>query len=933
LPLSSKVGPEELGSDDGMKPQGIPAPPGGDPPLAPELVGIPYTPGAPIVGEAPETVSSPAAAVQHLSYWQEVPRQTLALLTKNFILARRNRFSTFLRLFASLFFILLIFLVNEGIKSRTASLSSYKDLTDPERVVVGGIPSCKVARGREKCYTFGYIPAPYPEYRPDVTYPNLAAWRSAVDLTNKAVDGWCDKTAGGTRCEEADCKRGTEVPACSDCCAQWRTHQVVRAIMKNNGTAAIPPEKIMGWPNETVADKFILDNPQDIQGTYIFNSPDYKTMTFLVQQNSSRADAVREVWTRPFLEATVPMQVAAMKEIARVVFLNESNLPFEIAMQEYPHPAVNVATFEGVVAPLYLLGCAMFPFVIQMTEVVYEREFKLRQALAAMGLYDLSYWFSWHIYQSALAFFSSFFLYAFGCLFQFSLFLKNDFGVIFITFWMFGQAMVGFGFLIGAFLSRSAQAVTVGFGFFMIGFILYFVIVAGIPFGTLKGGTAPLSYVTNATTGNLTAVTTGEQVVEPLFAAIPPTLLVKVVADLGVLTATDKDVGLRFHEAYSYCTLDVNCNPSYSIGMCWITWIIEYILYSFLALYFENVLPDAMGVRKAPWYFLTPSYWGYGEPRIVDKVEVIEASTDEDVIAEEQIMTQRANQPFDPVQAIEIRGLRQTFSRGGKAFHAVKDPWYAVGRKQLFALLGPNGAGKTTTINMLTGFLPPTTGNALVLGHTVAHPSGMNRIKRFMGVCPQFDILWDNLTAKEHLMLFGTIKGIASDAVAAEADRRIEQVRLSESANQVSGAFSGGMKRRLSVAVALIGDPQVVYLDEPTTGMDPINRRHVWDVIEAAKQDRTIVLTTHSMEEADILGDRIAIMAKGRLRCLGNAVRLKNRFGAGYRVSVSCGDNMKPDGPQCMGVKQMFLDSFGSQVSPPPLPPVLTGQVSSIPSY
>ena len=104
--------------------------------MAPELVGIPYTPGAPIVGEAPETVSSPAAAVQHLSYWQEVPRQTLALLTKNFILARRNRFSTFLRLFASLFFILLIFLVNEGIKSRTASLSSYKDLTDPERVDV-----------------------------------------------------------------------------------------------------------------------------------------------------------------------------------------------------------------------------------------------------------------------------------------------------------------------------------------------------------------------------------------------------------------------------------------------------------------------------------------------------------------------------------------------------------------------------------------------------------------------------------------------------------------------------------------------------------------------------------------------------------------------------------------------------------------------------
>ncbi|KAJ1476912.1 P-loop containing nucleoside triphosphate hydrolase protein, partial [Baffinella frigidus] len=126
---------------------------------------------------------------------------------------------------------------------------------------------------------------------------------------------------------------------------------------------------------------------------------------------------------------------------------------------------------------------------------------------------------------------------------------------------------------------------------------------------------------------------------------------------------------------------------------------------------------------------------------------------------------QRANQPFDESLAIEIRGLRQTFSRGGKAFHAVKDPWFAVGKKQLFCLLGPNGAGKTTTINMLTGFLPPSQGNALVLGHTVAHSvahsSGMNQIKRFMGVCPQFDILWDNLTAREHLVLFGAIKGVA----------------------------------------------------------------------------------------------------------------------------------------------------------------------------
>jgi ATP-binding cassette, subfamily A (ABC1), member 3 len=120
----------------------------------------------------------------------------------------------------------------------------------------------------------------------------------------------------------------------------------------------------------------------------------------------------------------------------------------------------------------------------------------------------------------------------------------------------------------------------------------------------------------------------------------------------------------------------------------------------------------SQGVKKPLWYFLSPSYWGLTTARVMDKIEVIEESTDDDVLAEEALAQVRQNQPMAPTSAIEIRGLRATFTRGGKAFHAVKCPWYSVEKRQLFALLGPNGAGKTTTINMLTGFLPPTDGNA-----------------------------------------------------------------------------------------------------------------------------------------------------------------------------------------------------------------------------
>ena len=206
---------------------------------------------------------------------------------------------------------------------------------------------------------------------------------------------------------------------------------------------------------------------------------------------------------------------------------------------------------------------------------------------------------------------------------------------------------------------------------------------------------------------------------------------------------------------------------------------------------------------------------------------------------------------------------------------------------ELFCLLGPNGAGKSTTINCLTGVLPPSGGEAYVLGERLRSVRGLESIRQRMGVCPQFDALWKELTGREHIEIFGLMKGMTQQEAGAEATKLLQMARLSEATNLPSGAYSGGMKRRLSLMLAFLGSPSVVYLDEPTTGMDPVTRRHVWDIIEEAKAGRCIVLTTHSMEEADILGDRIGIMAKGSLRCVGSSLRLKSRFGAGFRVTVT----------------------------------------------
>ena len=314
--------------------------------------------------------------------------------------------------------------------------------------------------------------------------------------------------------------------------------------------------------------------------------------------------------------------------------------------------------------------------------------------------------------------------------------------------------------------------------------------------------------------------------------------------------------------------------------------------YGGLTLYFDNVVPDPQGVRKPLYYLFTPSYWGFGDTPHVLNPKVYEASTDPDVLAEESMVKEHVSQKQVPDNcAIQVQNLVCLFESGfvcPRTFLAVKGPWFEVQKNSLFSLLGPNGAGKSTTINMLTGVIPAHEGDAIVLGRSIRSSSGMNFIRSKMGVCPQFDLLWDLLTAEEHLELFGRIKGIPEQSLQKEVETRLHQVRLTDSAKSVSSSFSGGMKRRLSVAISFIGDPELVFLDEPTTGMDPISRRQVWKIIEEAKVGRAIVLTTHSMEESDFLSDRISIMARGRMRCIGSSISLKSRFGAGIRVSVTC---------------------------------------------
>ncbi|CAI5478776.1 unnamed protein product [Closterium sp. Yama58-4] len=246
--------------------------------------------------------------------------------------------------------------------------------------------------------------------------------------------------------------------------------------------------------------------------------------------------------------------------------------------------------------------------------------------------------------------------------------------------------------------------------------------------------------------------------------------------------------------------------------------------------------------------------------------------------------------PSSPHYSIICDRLRKVYPGrdGNKQKVAVRDLSVAVARGECFGMLGPNGAGKTTTLSMMMGFLQPSEGAAIIEGMGIV--DDMDAIYSIMGVCPQHDLLWEQLTGREHLLFYGRLKNLRGQELKDAVEKSLKSVNLLAGGvgDKVSGQSSGSMKRRLSVAISLIGNPLVVYMDEPSTGLDPASRKLLWDVVKkAAKKDRAIVLTTHSMEEAKALCDRLGIFVSGQLECIGNVRQLTTRYGGTYVLTVT----------------------------------------------
>ena len=226
---------------------------------------------------------------------------------------------------------------------------------------------------------------------------------------------------------------------------------------------------------------------------------------------------------------------------------------------------------------------------------------------------------------------------------------------------------------------------------------------------------------------------------------------------------------------------------------------------------------------------------------------------------------------------IETYDLKRYFNGKIKAVDGIN---LKVPKGSLFGFLGPNGAGKSTTISMLSTILPPTSGNATIHGYDLLKES--KKIKKLIGVCPQELVLWENLTARENIHLIAQMHKMAKSDYKERTDELLGQMNLLERSNDLVRKYSGGMKRRVNVLMAVIHEPELIFFDEPSAGLDPQSRRVVWDFIkDFQKKKKTIILTTHNMEEADDLSDKLVIIDQGKIIATGKPSELKGSLGNG----------------------------------------------------
>ncbi|XP_029917218.1 phospholipid-transporting ATPase ABCA1b isoform X1 [Myripristis murdjan] len=514
-----------------------------------------------------------------------------------------------------------------------------------------------------------------------------------------------------------------------------------------------------------------------------------------------------------------------------------------VYIQQMPYPCYVDDIFLRVMSrsmPLFMTLAWMYSVAIIIKSVVYEKEARLKETMRIMGLDNGILWFSWFISSLIPLLMSAGLLVL--LLKKGNLLPYSDPGVVFLFLGSFGVVTIMQCFLISTAFARANLAAACGG---IIYFTLYLPYVLCVAWQDYIGFGAKV------------------------FAS----LLSPVAFGFGCeyfALFEEQGVGIQWKNLVSSPLEE----DDFSLTTALIMMYFDSFLYGVLTWYIEAVFPGQYGIPR-PWYFpFTKSYWLGERASQTSKLPQSRKGNPGAVCMEEE--------PAHLEPGVYIENLVKVYRHGKKL--AVDGLTLGFYQGQITSFLGHNGAGKTTTMSILTGLFPPTSGTAYILGKDIR--SELSAIRQSLGVCPQHNVLFSMLTVEEHIWFYARLKGLSEEQVKGEIEQILQDTGLPHKRRSRTSTLSGGMQRKLSVALAFVGGSKVVILDEPTAGVDPYARRGIWDLLLNYRQGRTIILSTHHMDEADILGDRIAIISHGKLCCVGSSLFLKNQLGTGYYLTL-----------------------------------------------
>ncbi|XP_009581458.1 PREDICTED: ATP-binding cassette sub-family A member 12 [Fulmarus glacialis] len=551
-----------------------------------------------------------------------------------------------------------------------------------------------------------------------------------------------------------------------------------------------------------------------------------------------------------------------------IIELQTGKKPEEIAVQvqAMPYPCYNKDMFLTSVTyslPFALMAAWVLFIADFVKTLVQEKDLRLYEYMKMMGVNASSHFIAWFIECAIFLLITVTFLII--VLKVGDILPKTNTALLFVYLMDYSLSIIAMSYFISVFFNNTNIAALVG----SLVYILTF-----FPFIVLLVIENHLSFS-----------------VKSLLSLLSPTAF--SYASQYIARYEAQGIGLQWDNMYKSPMIGDNTSFGW---MCWLI-LIDSFIYFILGWYIRNVFPGRYGMA-APWYFpLLPSYWVeynsylpfWNEKRkglLFTKLMLRKEATLNNKICAPPPHLEP--EPTDLTLGVSLHGITKVY--GSKA--AVDNLSLNFYEGNITSLLGHNGAGKTTTISILTGLFPTSSGTIFVYGKDIR--TDQEVIRKNMGVCMQHNVLFNYLTTKEHLLLYGYIKvpHWSKQELYQEVKRTLKETGLYSHRHKLAGSLSGGMKRKLSIAIALLGGSRVVILDEPTTGVDPCSRRSIWEIISKNKKGRTIILSTHHLDEAEVLSDRIAFLEHGGLKCCGSPFYLKETFGDGYHLTLTKKKNM-----------------------------------------